>query len=361
MNPRPSTAPPPKPHPGLRELAPVCVLDRLQGSAPLPPVPVSPADPMPEVLSDLLWQLYASAASAGIGEFEQGFLATLRRHVPFDAAWTGRSTFVSAWPLLHNSCLDGLPSTFVEDWLAVRYCDPLAHRGNERPDKAMVVTLAEPWVPRKFRRFGDRHGLAHLVNVASREGHDGLLSFLSLYRRSAAQPFTAQEAWLLENVVRHLDLALDFNRSHHLVRRSAGRPAGGAVCDHWGLLHQAGEGFRERLQAEWPDWQGAWLPGVLVEHFHQHPDTPYLGQRLRVDRAEVAGLWQLAVAERLPTDVLSARELDVLRHYGDGLTYKQVARHMDIAPATVRHHLRNLYKKLGVSNKGQLLRVVAPR
>lgn len=310
------------------------------------------------LLSDLLWRLYASARGAGIGEFEHSFLALLKHHLPFDAAWTGRSTFVAAEPLLHHSCLDRLPPTYVEDWQAVRHCDPIALHGNERLGKAMVVSIDDPRLPQAFRQFGRRHGIAHMLNAASREGHDGLLTFVSVYRNDPMHPFTADEIALLEDVMRHVDLAVDVNRSHHLSRWRAGAGAWGAVCDHWGLLHQSGEGFHERLRLEWPEWQGAWLPQALVEHLQSRQLTPYLGQRVRVEVRGVACLLQLYVAERAPTDVLSGRERDVLHHYAEGRTYKEVARLMDIAPATVRHHLRNVHKKLGVTNKGQLLRVL---
>jgi DNA-binding CsgD family transcriptional regulator len=354
------------------ELAHTCLLDELNrpGLPGAAMTTASPATPRCQAqvhevfaspsgsLSEVLLRLYANAPDAGIGEFEREFLATLQRHVPFDAAWTGRSTFVSAWPLLHSSYLDRLPRSFVQDWQAVRYFDPLAQNGNRRPGKAMVSSLSKPDIPSEFRWFGSRHELAHVMNVASRENSGGLVTFLSLYRRSSEHPFTAQESRLLEDVVPHLDLALDFNRSHHLSRLGHGPDAAVAVCDHFGLVHQATHGFRKKLLVEWPRWRGQWLPADLVEQVQRHPRTPYVGQRLRVDVADVAGLLQLDATERPPTDLLSAREWAVLRHYGEGLTYKEVARQINIAPATVRHHLRNAYKKLGVSNKGQMLRTL---
>ena len=356
-------SPPTGPQPASQELAHTCLLDELNRpgllgaphrEAQALEVFGSPSGP----LSDLLLRLYANAPAAGIGEFERAFLATLQRYVPFDAAWTGRSTFVSAWPLLHSSYLDRLPRSFVQDWQAVRYFDPLAHNGNLRAGKAMVSSLSTPDIPTEFRWLGSRHGLAHLINVASGENTAGLVTFLSLYRRSSDRPFAADEIRLIEDVVLHLDLALDFNRLHHLSRLRRDPDAAVAVCDHLGLVHQAAHGFRKKLLVEWPDWRGAWLPRDLLEHVHRHPRTPYVGERLRVDVADVAGLLQLDATERPPSDVLSAREWAVLRHYGDGLTYKEVARELNIAPATVRHHLRNAYKKLGVSSKGQMLRTL---
>jgi DNA-binding NarL/FixJ family response regulator len=57
-------------------------------------------------------------------------------------------------------------------------------------------------------------------------------------------------------------------------------------------------------------------------------------------------------------DRLSARERLVAEAFGAGLSYKEVARQLEMAPTTVRHHLRNVYVKLDVSNKAAITRLV---
>lgn len=58
---------------------------------------------------------------------------------------------------------------------------------------------------------------------------------------------------------------------------------------------------------------------------------------------------------------LSPREAEVARLYGQGLSYKAVARTLDSSPATVRHHLRQAYAKLGISSKVEMARLVSGR
>lgn len=48
---------------------------------------------------------------------------------------------------------------------------------------------------------------------------------------------------------------------------------------------------------------------------------------------------------------LSEREQDVITLVGQGLTNKQIAGQLGIALSTVKAHLRNIYAKLGVSNR----------
>lgn len=51
---------------------------------------------------------------------------------------------------------------------------------------------------------------------------------------------------------------------------------------------------------------------------------------------------------------LSDREREVAAPYCEGQSYKEIARDLGISPATVRTHLRTLYRKLGVTSRHEL-------
>ncbi|HYM68921.1 MAG TPA: response regulator transcription factor [bacterium] len=53
------------------------------------------------------------------------------------------------------------------------------------------------------------------------------------------------------------------------------------------------------------------------------------------------------------TVTLTARERDVLRRLAEGLTDKQIAARLLVAPGTVRIHLRSVYRKLGIRTRAQ--------
>jgi DNA-binding CsgD family transcriptional regulator len=48
---------------------------------------------------------------------------------------------------------------------------------------------------------------------------------------------------------------------------------------------------------------------------------------------------------------LTPRELEVLRLIASGLTAKEVARRLDIAPKTADNHIQSLYAKIGVATR----------
>lgn len=54
---------------------------------------------------------------------------------------------------------------------------------------------------------------------------------------------------------------------------------------------------------------------------------------------------------------LSSRELEVLDAFCGGLEYQQVAQKLFISTSTVRTHLKNIYRKLGVDNQRTLIRM----
>ena len=58
-------------------------------------------------------------------------------------------------------------------------------------------------------------------------------------------------------------------------------------------------------------------------------------------------------------DRLSVRELEIARAYADGGTYHLIASQLGIAPSTVRTHLAAIYRKLEVSSKLELFKVLS--
>lgn len=60
--------------------------------------------------------------------------------------------------------------------------------------------------------------------------------------------------------------------------------------------------------------------------------------------------------EQKASDVLTAREYEILRYLAEGYTYKQVADRLFIGVKTVESHRDHLMKKLGLRNRADLVR-----
>jgi LuxR family transcriptional regulator, maltose regulon positive regulatory protein len=53
------------------------------------------------------------------------------------------------------------------------------------------------------------------------------------------------------------------------------------------------------------------------------------------------------------SDALSAREGDILKLIGEGLSNKEIARNLAITPETVKSHVKHIFTKLNVDNRAQ--------
>lgn len=67
------------------------------------------------------------------------------------------------------------------------------------------------------------------------------------------------------------------------------------------------------------------------------------------------------LAERMETNTLSRRELDILRHLATGLSNKMIARTAGIEVGTVKFHVNNILSKLNASSRTEAATVAARR
>jgi HD-like signal output (HDOD) protein/DNA-binding CsgD family transcriptional regulator len=147
---------------------------------------------------------------------------------------------------------------------------------------------------------------------------------------------------------------------------------GGALIRRWGLpgsLASAIEGHHE------PDATGeaaiVRLADVLAHYEHGAHVSP--GELVASANAAQLGIEQLrrvmcdlpgaCSPRRHPVDPcpLSSRELGLLQRLAAGSVYKQIAHELALSVSTVRTHLHNVYRKLGVVNRAQAVLVAAQR
>ncbi|MFO0699144.1 MAG: response regulator transcription factor [Nitrospira sp.] len=92
-----------------------------------------------------------------------------------------------------------------------------------------------------------------------------------------------------------------------------------------------------------------------------YPSTPHV-THLDQNRARVVDLEKatkpttaVKIQPAMWPEALTEREREVIRLVGQGLSNKDIAYRLSISGSTVRHHLTNIFDKLGVSNRQNLL------
>jgi DNA-binding NarL/FixJ family response regulator len=141
-----------------------------------------------------------------------------------------------------------------------------------------------------------------------------------------------------------------------------------------GMPGTDGFGCLQTIRDRYPDLKVAMLSGI------EEPRVARRALRLgasafvkkHVDPRDLAAVFRHAVEETVVSQppgfhdgddeleairtLLTASELAVLEALARGLVNKQIAADLKIAPQTVKFHLTNVYRKLGVANRTEAIR-----
>lgn len=308
-----------------------------------------------------LLSLHAAAREVPFESFQEHALSLLKQILPFDAARWGMARHDARGAGFHAPYLDhDSPESFKDDE-ACREDDRAAHECLASLDTALNLQLPERYARNRHAGLlNDLHRDRHIqaLIVDRRCGEAGMRQAISLYRAHEDKPFAEAQRRLLENVFPHLTEALQTSMAFHMERL---RPRGGEVPWSLGVCDPAGEfrfvepGFRDLLHDEWPNLALRRLP------------APLTGLIAGAGKASLQGRTALFVIEvvrdavfvrarvRLPVDALTPRELEVAKLVVAGLTHKEIARSLGIAPATVRNHLQAIHERVGVHTNAELV------
>ena len=301
-----------------------------------------------EVISKFLLDLWHSSRELTVAEFQGRALERLALALPFDSAWWG-----VAQPnnIVHSSFPFRLPADygeFYQRW--VSDTDSLARAGYAAGGATVCFGAAELAASPGLKLLMDRFGLRQALATVAHIPHLNLWVFLSLYRHSSTPAFTEAERQFNSLVMPHITATWNNNwitQFEHFSEHGVVSRLAHGIADQRGVLHKTEARFLELLREEWPEWQGPMLPGILRSGApHEH-----VGQRVLLRQSPVNGLVLIEARLRCVLDALSPRETAIAAAFARGQSYKEVARQVQAAPATVRHHLRTIYSKLGISDK----------
>lgn len=314
-----------------------------------------------ETLSDLLLDLYWASREYAMKEFQFYALERIKVFIPFDAVWWAMATEMGGGRhLVHDSYLQGMPDDCAELLNLTEQDNIVAQTCSRSPAVCFNFTPELLFANLQTAMLAQHMGIMHVLCTAWQGSIPQLVTFLSLSRRDRGLPFSEDERRLKQCLMPHLTGMLQTNRVMHIASIRAGDSESGsamAVVDEVGMPHAAEPGFGLYMRLEWPDWAGPLLPKPLQSALMVN-QTRFLGSRLLVRFERVRESTLVTVARRAPGDALSARERLVAEGFAGGESYKEVARRLGISPATVRYYLRTVYEKLGVSDKGELAKLL---
>jgi len=178
------------------------------------------------------------------------------------------------------------------------------------------------------------------------------------WQRAAPAAFSDEERRFLLEALEHLVGAERLSRRlQSMLREARGGdpdPVGFAIVNAAGVIESADRVFEDYLRSANPGWDGRSLPfRIDLEAKVFNRGIPADGLYYRLEPFGEKCHVRVRRDRRAPS--VSGREMQVARKLAGGLTFKEIARDLGLAPSTVSTHAYNLYDKLGIRRRAQLV------
>ncbi len=318
----------------------------------------APADRV-DTVDRYIGNLYRSALSVPPDGYRSWALAQLQQVVPFDGALWGSGSISRMQ--FHTCTVVGLSDEFPRTLQATHTINPIVPailaQLDTPVDMRSVLEDRQFFRSEIYRRAFEPYGINRILSTGHVDARSGLYSLVTLYRFERKKKFSDADHARQQRIMFHLFNAASHAFFLHMSRTHTERPteSAAAAVDREGVFHEAMPRFIELLDEYFPDRAAHVLPFKL----------PAEGQTVVIEglcvRAEpLAELRCVFIWPAGPLDRLTCREREIVYAIAHGLSFKQAARRIGIAPSTVANHLYRVYRKLGVYSRSALAGLVYP-
>ncbi len=318
-------------------------------------VPADTIDPVDRLIA----RLYRSATEVPAHEYRNWALNQLQAVVPHDGAlWGSGSRAKLKFQIV---TVNQLPPSFPQVLEDTSHINPILPRlmsNLDTPvDMASVMPDEKFFGSEIYRKAFEPCGITRILSTAHLDPRSGLYSLLSLYRRDRDHHFTDVERARQKRAIYHLFNAASHAFFLHLMRTHAERPVGAAaaVVDRSGSFHEAQPRFLDMLDERFPTRDPHHLPLPIPEPGHTQSFQDLMIRCDALGELSLIIIWPAG-----PLDRLTPREREIVTCVAQGLSFKQAAKKIGVAPSTVANHLYRVYRKLGVYSRTELASLVYP-
>lgn len=310
-------------------------------------------------LHDAILTLYRGCRDVSLAEFKGWAMEVARKAVAFDSGiWVTSdivSDDVSSQFLFHQ------PREMMENYArTVRISgDPLAQAALANPSKSIVLNQmhANPSFPMAVIEHVVRYGMINTTCTAYISPITRVITFVSFYRANPSAPFSDDDQETHELLVPHLIEAMRINLFSWLSTSKVYAGNALAVCDSEGRLYETTPRFPELLHATWPDWSGPRL-NLPFASLAEPGETRWTEHGLKFLATPCQDLFLVSAAAENLLDRLSPRQLEIAQMLAKGRRYKDIARDLGISPSTVTNHVNQIYARLDIDRREDLVRLV---
>ncbi|MEL7466586.1 MAG: LuxR C-terminal-related transcriptional regulator [Pseudomonadota bacterium] len=312
------------------------------------------------LFSDYVRDLNARAVDADVDALTGWAVARLSDILGFDCAWYGWAEIDQSSVEIHASATSNLPEDYFEFWSGIAEEDILAATIRVRPDGVATYDRGGEAQTDGMQTLADEFGLRHMATAMRLREKRAASLFVSAYRGgAAARRWSAEEREFLRCAVDQLSAAARLAA----VKSSDADEAATVILSDDGVAIVGLASMQEKFGHLWSRAQGDRVPRALS----QYVISP--GEHMLIDSGLVAicepigapgglGLSKLSLRPMTRSDLLTPRERQVAALLADGLSHKEAARTLGVAPSTVRNQTQAIYAKLEVDNRASLTKAV---
>ncbi|TXH02817.1 MAG: LuxR family transcriptional regulator [Nevskiaceae bacterium] len=304
-------------------------------------------------------KLYRSALAVPATEYRVWALRELGHLIGHDAGIWGSGSLSRL--RFHTCTVAGLPDSYPAALEATTDINPILPRMLQNLDEPVdmrdVMRDSEFFDSEIYKRVFGPHGISRILATVHFDQRSGLYSLVSLYRRDRRHVFTADERARQKRITYHLFSAVSHAFFLHLARdRQRPLNSASAVVDQERCFHQAQPRFLDLLEQHFP---GRNDPYTLPFDLPTPGETRVMGE-LCIRSEPYNDVFIIDIWPAGPLDRLTQREREIVLSVAQGLSFKQAAKKIGVAPSTVANHLYRVYRKLGVYSRTELAALVHP-
>lgn len=307
-------------------------------------------------VDNFIANIYRSVQFRGTVGFRESALRSLGVLIPFDGALWGTGNFTSQ--VFHSAVTLGISEDYPHALEETKDINPILpqlmqHIGSAI-DMASVIDDDTFYGSEVYRRCFARYGVERILSYIDVDPRSNIYTLLSLYRFDRDHRFGEDDRAVFERAAYHMVNAAQHAFFLHIAAESGANPEiSAAICDNHGLFYQAMPEFLDMVEQHYPGWRSQSLPFAIPAPCERTTD-----RGLCIESEAFADLYCLRIWEERPTDTLPERDRDIVAGVCKGMTFKEIAREMDLAPSTVSNRLYRIYRKLGVTSRASLAKLV---
>nr|WP_217343684.1 helix-turn-helix transcriptional regulator [Noviherbaspirillum sp. L7-7A]MBV0877753.1 helix-turn-helix transcriptional regulator [Noviherbaspirillum sp. L7-7A] len=317
---------------------------------------------------NLLLDIYDSAQHCTIPDFNQHALNKFRNVLQFDSAVIvdfsaiQQQKFIIQSIHLHDAPVEKMldrPKAMGTESLnrngALSSRDfvlkkALAERGN-----SVIANLTEGVSDPDILDYCRKYETAHSLTFVSSQPTIHTVPTIALWRAVKTNPYSEKDAHAANMLLPHILQAKRINGRLNVSSSPTADGSSTALATHDGCLHFVDPEVIRLIQLEWKEWTPPLLPRPLIDSLRQNNEMMFVGTSIQVKASVQGNVICMTITEKRKHPIpLSMAEYRAARLAAEGLSYKEIARQLDISPATIRNQLHSAYRKLGVSNKTAL-------